>query len=92
MAGSDGDERLDVSAVRFEPLRPASRGPLIAGFVLGPILWLLAIALAAWLVDRSYAIALGLAATAGSFVFAFLVLSWVYVARRRQEKRFVDDR
>lgn len=92
MAGPDGDQRLDVAAVRFEPLSPASRGKLIAAVVLGPILWLLALIVAAVVVDESPAIALGIAVAVASFVIALLVLSWVYVARRRQEKRFVDGR
>ena len=41
MAGPDGEQRVDVP--RFEPLRPASRGRLIVGLVLGPILWLVAL-------------------------------------------------
>ena len=90
MPGPDGEQRLD--APRFEPLSPASRGRLIAGFVLGPILWLAALVIAAWAVDKSSAIALGLAVVAGAFVIAVLVLSWVYVARRRQEKRFEHGR
>ena len=90
MAGPDGDQRLD--APRFEPLRPASRGRLIAALVLGPILWLAALVLAAWAVDETSAIALGFAVTAAAFVIAVLVLSWVYVARRRQEKRFEHGR
>ena len=88
MPGPDGEQRLD--APRFEPLRPASRGRLIAAMVLGPILWLAALVIVAWAVDKTSAIALGFAVTAGAFVIAVLVLSWVYVARRRQEKRFVE--
>ena len=90
MAEPQGDQRLDAPAVQFEPLRPASRGALIAGFVLGPILWLGVLVLAAWLTNESSAIALGFAVTLASFVIALVVLSWVYVARRRQEKRFAD--
>ncbi len=88
MPGPDGEQRLD--APRFEPLRPASRGRLIAAMVLGPILWLAALVIVAWAVDKTSAIALGFAVAAGAFVIAVLVLSWVYVARRRQEKRFVE--
>ena len=88
MPGPDGEQRLD--APHFEPLRPASRGRLIAAMVLGPILWLAALVIVAWAVDKTSAIALGFAVTAGAFVIAVLVLSWVYVARRRQEKRFVE--
>ena len=76
--------------MQFEPLRPASRGALIAGFVLGPILWLVALVVGALLVGESAAIALGVAVALASFVIALLVLSLVYVARRRQEKRFAD--
>jgi hypothetical protein len=88
MPGPDREQRLD--APRFEPLRPAARGPLIAAMVLGPILWLAALVVGAWAVDKTSAIALGFAVAAGAFVIAVLVLSWVYVARRRQEKRFVE--
>jgi Na+/proline symporter len=90
MAGPDGDQGLGGPAVRFEPLRPASRARLIAGLVLGPILWLVALTVAAWLYDESPAIALGFAVTVASFVIALLVLSLLYLARRRQEKRFAD--
>ena len=90
MAGPDGEQGLD--APRFEPLSPAPRSRLIAGFVLGPILWLAALVIAAWALDESSAIALGLAVAVGAFVIAVLVLSWVYVARRRQEKRFEHGR
>ena len=90
MPGPDGEQRLD--APRFEPLAPASRGRVIAALVLGPILWLAALVLAAWVVDKTDAIALGLAVLAGSFVIAVLVLSCVYVARRRQEKRYERGR
>lgn len=88
MPGPDGEQRLD--APRFAPLRPASRGRLIAAMVLGPVLWLLALVIVAWTVDKTSAVVLGLAIAAGAFVVAVLVLSWVYVARRRQEKRFVE--
>ncbi len=90
MPGPDGEQRLD--APRFEPLVPASRGRVIAALVLGPILWLAALVLVAWVVDKTDAIALGLAVLAGSFVIAVIVLSCVYVARRRQEKRYERGR
>jgi hypothetical protein len=88
MPGPDDEQRLD--AARFEPLRPASGGRLIAAVVLGPILWLAALVIVAWAVDKTSAIALGFAVAACAFVIAVLVLSWIYVARRRQEKRFVE--
>jgi hypothetical protein len=90
MPRPDGEQRLDVP--RFEPLAPASRGQVIAGLVLGPILWLVALVVAAWVVDKTDAIALGLAVMAGAFVIAVLVLSLLYVSRRRQEKRYESGR
>ena len=45
MPGPDDEQRLD--APRFEPLRPASGGRLIAAVVLGPILWLAALVIVA---------------------------------------------
>jgi hypothetical protein len=69
--------------VRFEPLRPVSRGRLIAAFVLGPILWLVALVVAALLFDYSSSIALGLLVTAASFVVSLLVLALLHARRRR---------
>ena len=95
--GREGDGRddevssePDPSAIHFEPLRPASRGRLIAGFVLGPVLWLMALIVAAWLFDYSLAIALGLLVTLSSFLVSLLVLAILYRQRRSQERRYAD--
>jgi hypothetical protein len=82
----------DVQGIdeRFRPLRPASRPKLIAAFVLGPILWVAALMVVAWLVDRTDAIELGLLVTAASFVFAAVVLSLLRVGRRREERHYAD--
>ena len=77
-------------AVRFEPLRPASRGRVIAGFVLGPVLWLVALIVASWLFDYSWAIALGLLATVATFLVSLVTLTLLHAARRRQERRYAD--
>jgi membrane protein implicated in regulation of membrane protease activity len=79
-------------SVRFEPLRPASRGRLIVGLVLGPVLWLVALIVAALIFDYSSAIALGLLVTVASFFISLVVLALVRAARRRQERRFADAR
>ena len=79
-----------VPAARFEPLRPASRGRLIAGLVLGPVLWVIALIVAAALFDYSSKIALGLLVTLASFVVSLVVLALLHAARRRQEKRYAD--
>jgi hypothetical protein len=63
---------------------------LIAGVVLGPLLWLVACALAAWFFEYSWAIALGSAVTIASFVVALVVLTLIRQGRVRQEERYVD--
>ena len=78
------------SPVQFEPLRPASRASLIAGVVLGPLLWLVAIAIAAWAFEYSWAIALGVAVTVGAFFVSLVVLTLLREGRVRQEERYVD--
>jgi Kef-type K+ transport system membrane component KefB len=77
-------------SVLFEPLRPASRGRIIAAFVLGPPIWLAALIAAAWVFEYSWAIALGLLVTLASFLVALVVLALLRAARRRQEERYVD--
>lgn len=47
---------LGGPSVRFEPLRPISHHRLIVALVLGPVLWLVALVVAAWLFDYSSAI------------------------------------
>jgi drug/metabolite transporter (DMT)-like permease len=74
----------------FRPLRPASGPKLIAALVFGPILWLGAMLLTAWLLDRTNAIELGLLITAACFVFAAVVLSVLRLGRRREERRYAD--
>jgi peptidoglycan/LPS O-acetylase OafA/YrhL len=77
-------------SVRFEPLRPASRGQLIAGFIVGPILWLVVLIVAAWLFDYSRSVAYGLLLTVAAFLVSLLVLALVHVGRRRQEERYAN--
>ncbi len=77
------------SPVEFEPLRPASRAALIVGVVLGPLLWLIVIAIAAAVFQYSWAIALGLAVTFASFVVSLVVLTLLRKSRVRQEERYV---
>ena len=78
------------SSLHFEPLHPASRASLIAGLVLGPLLWLVAIAIAALVFEYSWAIAVGLAVTVASFVVSLVVLVLLREGRVRQEERYVD--
>lgn len=80
----------DDALVRFEPLQPASRASLLAGFVLGPLLWLSAFVIAAWVFEYSWAIAFGLAVTVASFLVSLVVLTLLRKGRLRQEERYVD--
>jgi len=83
-------ENAATRSVRFEPLRPASRTTLIVGIVVGPFLWLVVIAVAAWLFHYTWAIMLGLVVVVASFVLALVGLAILRRERVRQEKRFVD--
>jgi hypothetical protein len=74
----------------FRPLRPASGLKLAAAFVFGPLLWVVALMLGSWLLDRTNAIELGLLITAASVVFAAVVLSLLRLERRREERRYED--
>jgi membrane protein implicated in regulation of membrane protease activity len=75
---------------RFRPLRPASRPRLIAAIVLGPMVWALAFGIAAWLIEHTDAIALGLLVALASFVISAIVLSLLRLGRLREEGRYED--
>jgi ABC-type transport system involved in multi-copper enzyme maturation permease subunit len=77
----------DATSLRFEPLRPASRARLIAGAVVGPLLWLVALIVAAWLFEYSWAIGFGLLVTVVALVVSLIVLAVLHSARRRAERR-----
>ena len=53
-------EHVATSSLRFEPLHRASRSTLFVGVVIGPLLWLVVIAGGAFLLEYSWAVALGL--------------------------------
>jgi hypothetical protein len=74
----------------FRPLRPASRPKLIAALVLGPILWLVALLVASWLLGHTNAIELGLLVTAAAFLFAAVMLSLLRLGRLREERRYAN--
>jgi hypothetical protein len=79
-------------AERFRPLRPASRRRLIAAAILGPLMWVVALVVGAWVADRGDAIALALLIAAASFAVALIVLAALYAARRREEGRLAHGR
>ena len=75
---------------RFRPLRPASTARLVVALVLGPLLWFVALLVAAVLLKRTNAIELGLLITLLSFVVSSITLNVLRLGRRREERRFAD--
>jgi hypothetical protein len=91
-------EHRDAHSDLFEPLRPARGTKLVLAAVIGPIAWVIAWLVAAWLIERSNAIELGLLLTICSFVLAVPILGLLAWGRDREERRFeregrrLDDR
>jgi hypothetical protein len=81
---------VDRPVVRFEPLQPASRGRLVAAFLLGPIVWLIALIVAAWVLEYTSAIELGLLVALASFVVSLVALALLRAERRRAERRYAE--
>jgi fatty acid desaturase len=77
---------------RFRPLRPASQRRLIVAFVVGPLVWVVALIVVAWVVVRRDAVEAALAVTAASLVVAAPILGVLYALRRREERRYADAR
>ena len=77
-------------SVRFEPIRPAPIGRIVVGALVGPGVWVVAIAIAAWLLDETAAIEFGLAVAVGSFLVSLVLLGLFRASRRRRERRYVD--
>jgi hypothetical protein len=84
MARGHDDAETDL----FWPLRPAKGTKLVLAAVIGPIAWVIAWLIAAWLVYRNDAIEFGLLITIGSFLFAVPVLGLLAWGRAREERRF----
>ena len=83
---------IERPSVRFEPLQPVSRVRLILRLIYGPVLWLIALAVAGWLFTSGWAIQLGLLVAIASFVLSLAVLALLRVGRRREERRYVARR
>ncbi len=73
---------------RFRPMRTASGPRLIAAIVLGPLLWVVGLAIVALLVHRSDAIELGVLIAVGSILVAVPILLVARLGRRREERRY----
>lgn len=79
----------DVSSFdeRFEPLRPEDRWKVAVGAIVGPVLWIGAFLVAAWLVAVTDAIELGMLVTLAAFVLSLLLLTALRIGRGREERR-----
>jgi hypothetical protein len=71
-------------------LRPASRATLTIGAIVGSAMWIVALLVAAFVVDRTNAIGVGLLVTLGSFTVAALALGALRWARDREERRYAS--
>jgi hypothetical protein len=78
---SSADEH---EAAIFEPLRPASRGRLVLGLILGPVLWLGALIVVAATLHYTWAIEIGLIVTIGTFLLSLGALSFLRWRRQRE--------
>jgi Flp pilus assembly protein TadB len=76
----------------FRPLRPESRRRRIAGFIVGPVAWLVAVDVATVLVYRIDEILVGVLVVAASFLLAVIVLGLLRMGRRREERRYAHRR
>ena len=63
---------------------------MVAAMIVGPLLWLAALFVAALAFNRSGAIAIGVLVTVASFVVSLVVLALLRAARNRQEERYVQ--
>lgn len=77
----------DADRDLFRPLRPARGLRLWLAAVLGPICWIVALVVAAWMLERSDLIEAGLLITLAVFALAVPALLVLHRAREREERR-----
>jgi hypothetical protein len=79
---------VDSSIFEFQPLRPASRKRLLLGFLIGPVLWLVALNVVAVAFNYTNAIELGILVAFVSAAVATVGLLLLRRARIREEERY----
>jgi membrane protein DedA with SNARE-associated domain len=77
---------------RFRPLKLATPARLVVAAVISPLLWLAALVVAAYVLEETDAIELGLLIAAAAFVVALIVLPLLRAGRRREERRYAARR
>jgi hypothetical protein len=85
-------QHRDAERDLFEPLRPARGTKLVLAALIGPVAWVIAWLVAAWLIYRTDAIEFGLLVTVGAFLFALPVLGLLAWGRDREERRYEAER
>jgi hypothetical protein len=76
----------DPLPARFRPLRRASPSRRRLLLIVGPLLWLAALIVLAFVVVRRDAVQIALLTLAASFVVALAALGWMRQARVREER------
>jgi uncharacterized integral membrane protein len=71
---------------RFVPLSRASRARRTAVFILGPLIWLVALLVLAFVVDERDAVEFALIVLAASFLVGLVLIGWTRVVRVREER------
>jgi hypothetical protein len=83
------DQQL-IEVEPFTPVQPVTRRRMIVRVVVSPLIWLIAFVVAAIVVRRTDAIAVGLAIGLASMVAALIGLSLIRAARDRDRRRYAE--
>jgi hypothetical protein len=81
-----------AAGFEFDPLVRTPRRRAVARALIGPVIWLVAILVAAVIVKRTDAIEVGVLLAVGTFLLSTLVLVAVRAARVREERRYAQRR
>ena len=76
----------------FVPLRPAPRGRLILRAVIGPLVWLVALLVAAIVLHRAQAIELGMVIAFVCVAVSMIILLLLRGGRDREQRRYGTPR
>jgi membrane protein YdbS with pleckstrin-like domain len=89
---SDRQNEMSEVPRRFSPLRRAPRSTRVALYILGPLLWVVALMVVSLLVHEQDAIETGLLIAGTAFVVAVVLLVPQRILRVRGEKEHASTR
>lgn len=75
-----------MDAPTFRPLRPASPARRVIVLIAGPSLWVIALAILAWVVEQGNAVGIGLLVACASLLLGFVYLLPQRRLRDRRER------